>query len=295
MMAMTPQKILVIGNCQARPVTKLMQSTGSFDCLPPILLQLSRPEDAAQHQALIDAADIVFAQLTVDTFEPAHLRSSQIKARYPDKTVIWPNMFYSGQQPYLRYMTHLTEGRILGPLEALHDIRIFRKWLLQRGKGQQADWVEGPDFVARAGAASLQGLKSRELRCDVHVSDLIQDATEGKRLFFTFNHPNNWLLARTSERMLGQLGASYVIDEKSDPEYLSRYIVPSVWSGNADYPEPFRGVNTILKSNKTVGAEGLREYTLSELEDAFMSCYDHLDSLMVKEKVRFTPDFGEVF
>ena len=294
-MQVTPKKILVIGNCQARPVTKLMQGTGSFDCLPPILLQLSRPEHAGEHQTLIDAADIIFAQLTVDTFEPAHLRSSQIKSQYPDKTIIWPNVFYSGQQPYLRYMTHLTEGRILGPLEALHDIRIFRKWLIQSGRLRQADWVEAPGFMESAGAASLQELKSREQKCDVAVSDLIQDTPEGERLFFTFNHPSNWLLARVSERMLNQRGASYVIEEKNDPEYLSRYIAPSVWTGNTAYPEPYRGVNVVLKDDKTVEVEGLREYTLHELEDAFMACYEHLENMMVKDKLRFTPNFGEVF
>ena len=292
---MTQKKILVTGNCQARPVTKLMQGTGSFDCLPPILLQLSRPEDAARHQALMDDADIVFAQLTADTFEPAHLRSSQIRNKYPEKTIIWPNVFYSGQQPYLRYMTHLTEGRILGPLEALHDIRIVRTWLIQSGKVRQADWAEAPDFVTNARASSLQELKSREQKCDVAVSDLIQDAVEGERLFFTFNHPNNWLLARISERMLGRSGATCTIDEPTKPEYLSRYIVPSTWSDNPNYSERFRGGEVILKEDKTIELKGIREYTAAELEAAFMSCYDHLGHLLINEKIRFTPNFGEVF
>lgn len=293
--AMKKKKILVIGNCQAGPVVKLVQSTGAFDCHPPILLQHARSEDAIQHQDLIDASDIVFAQLTVDTFKLPHLRSSQIKQQYPGKTIIWPNVFYAGQQPYLRYMTHLTEGRILGPLEALHDIRIFRKWLIQRGKIRQADWVEAPDFVASAGAASLQELQSREQRCDVHVVDLIQGAPAGERLFFTFNHPNNWLLARVTERMLGQVGVDAVIDEKGSPEYLSRYITPSSWSGNPAYPEPFRGVNIILKTDNIIQIEGRCDYTWGALEDAFMACYDHMEDKMVKENLRFTPDFGEPF
>lgn len=72
---MSQRKLLVIGNCQARPLSKMLESTGYFDCLEPIILHLAKSSQYKEHLAQIEAADIVLAQNTADNFAVTHLRS----------------------------------------------------------------------------------------------------------------------------------------------------------------------------------------------------------------------------
>lgn len=70
-------RLLVIGNCQARPVSRILGQTGRFDCLEPIILHLAADDMRAEHEPRIASADLILAQATVDTFPVAHLRSVQ--------------------------------------------------------------------------------------------------------------------------------------------------------------------------------------------------------------------------
>lgn len=288
-MTQSEAKILVIGNCQARPVARLLAQTGRFTMLEPIILHLSKEADAEAHTALMAEADIVFAQRTADTFNPAHLRSSALRQTFEDRLRIWPNIFYSGQQPYLRYMTHSQKGRLLGPLEAVHDLRILRRWLHAQGETAWGNELDAPGYANQIAERSFRELEQRENGCDVKVSDIIANAPDGRRLFFTFNHPSAYLLARLTERLLQTIARPVTIDEAPFGEPLSRYIAPSTWTAAPAWSGRFKGNEIALEADGKIALGGIKEYDAQELEAAFFACYTHAFTQNDISEIRFTP------
>ena len=284
-------QIQVIANCQARPLSMLIpRMADGVRMLEPVIVHLAKTEDEAAHLTKMEQADVIFAQLTQDQFQPAHLSTKNLKARFGEKVVVWPNIFYLGQQPYLRYFTHPRHGRLMGPLEALHDIRLYRSW---KETGQidptVLEWSD-PDFMNAARASSLHELQGKEALCDVKISDFIIAHENSMRLFFTFNHPSLFVLCEMARRLLAavnQIGTGVVEELLSEP--LDRFQVPSVWSApDAVYQGD---VFTLDVDNNIIRPGGApHRYTGAALCAAYQQIYDANKIYHTFDDVRLTPN-----
>ncbi len=285
-------KIQVIANCQARPVSLLVPRVApETESLDPIIVHLAKAEDEGAHLTQIEQADIIFAQLTQDGFKPTHLATKNLKDRFGDKVVVWPNIFYAGQQPYLRYFTHPKHGRLMGPLEALHDIRLYKSWA-QTGRVDPAVLDDpDPDFLSAARAASLRQLQDKEALCDVTISDFLTEHEDRERLFFTFNHPSQFVLSEMIRRLLIRLGKTETATlDANIPEPLDRFKVPSVWSA----PDAvFQGNQISVDDDGSVlrVAGPPQKYSREELCAAFEEVYNANEIYRSFEGVRMTPSF----
>ncbi len=171
-------------------------------------------------------ADIIFAQATMPTIRVPHVVSANIKAHFPEKTIIWPNLFYAGQQPYLCYVTHqITKARLMGPMGEYHDLRILRDWYRDR-RGETPFNLPDAGQIAQT---SLEELRRREAACDVKISDLIDAEKSTRRLFFTFNHPSQWLLIALVEHMMARTNLKGKLSKLPPREPLAQIVVPSIW------------------------------------------------------------------
>jgi hypothetical protein len=280
-------KVLVIGNCQARQLGNLIAKYTHHDVLEPIILQLSKEAEAQEHQERIAQADLVLAQATAPGFLPAHLRSDLLKQTGTSRVLVWPNVFFVGQHPYLRYLTHSQFGRVLGPMEATHDMRIVNAWFQSR-KGETFN-----PRLAEAGYeqwvydTSIRELRGREEQCDVIISDLIETHFQTQRLFFTFNHPSLWLLTRLAERILTAAGEDHAIDPADMKEPLSLFQPP--WRFMDD--TPLQGLTVDLGVAEKVTLGKVRAYTQADFEEAAFACYDHLAAQMEVSALRTTPGY----
>lgn len=278
-------RILVLGNCQARPLSTLLTACGiDLEEIEPIILHLAHNEDRAAHEAALEGADLILAQATDPTFAVAHLTSAEIRAHYPFKTIVWPNIFYAGQQPWLRYVTHPELGRIQGPLDAYHDLRLLSGWYLKRHGTAPIPQVDPADVARR----SLVTLKNREVVCDVIVSDIIVANERNRRLFFTFNHPTQWLLAQVALRIATLRGLPFDAALAAEREPLSAVIVPSI---DTVPVTAMRGPSVTLAEGGTVTLERPnRFYDCEELEALTYACYDHQAELLAEfPRLRLTP------
>lgn len=285
-------KLLVVGNCQARPIGAILERSGLFELLPPITLHLATAEDAETDQAKIKEADVVLAQKTANDFHRVDLRSSVLREKH-NKALVWPNVFYSGQQPYIRYFTHASEGRLLGPLEAMHDLRIFSRWLVSRGVVDEA--ILDESFANRVAESSLAQLKNREAGCDVTISEYLErEAKCSSLLFFTFNHPNNAVLWHLALKILDALGHRVDIPyDTSAPQALGRFVVPSTWSTEETI---FQGDDIELdeETGKVTRLPGPpKKYTAEELETRFFDVYDKNTVYRDLAHIRLTPKLPE--
>lgn len=278
-------KILVIGNCQARPLSQLLCDGNLNTALKPIIVHLAKPDDVLRDRALMSEADIIVAQNTAKSFEPEHLRSNKVKEEYNDKTIIWPNVFYIGQTPYLRYVTHKTAGRLIGPLEAYHDLRFLSNWYSER---LGISYPEIEIDVDEVSAKSLDELQRREAQCDIEISDIIENYGTLKRIFFTFNHPSRLILEALAKRIAEKAGIKRQEVSKTKWEPLGRIVPPSIFDNPPRADSQFMGLVT--------NDEGrIVRYTYSEesLCKAFFDLYDKsINYLADPASLRITPNYG---
>jgi hypothetical protein len=284
-------KIQVIANCQARPISALLpQIASDIETLEPIILHLAKPQDCERDLAQVSQADFIFAQLTQDNFQASHLASKFLKDRFGEKVIIWPNIFYMGQQPYLRYFSHKTEGRMIGPMDAMHDLRLYKSWRDTGRVNPSAALEYEPDFIYAAREASLSELRAKESVCDVSISDFLSSFEDRERLFFTFNHPTQLVLTEMARRIFSKLGLTPKNLNSNTPqvEPLGRYRVPSLWSEAADYCQ---GDKIVMDSDD--GPQRLpgkpEIYNLEALCEVYQKVYDSHDAYKTLSDIRLTP------
>jgi len=284
-------RIQVIANCQARPISSLIKLLlPSALVLEPIILHLSKAFETARQLEQIGQADVILTQLTSDSFQPAHLSTPAVKETFGDRVIVWPNIFYSGQQPYLRYFTHPNLGRLMGPMEALHDIRLHESWQKTGQVNETALQASDPEFVQSVRSQSLASLSARESLCDVMISDYIEECQDSQKLFFTFNHPSRQLLVEMLRRILAHLGQRSNVVIAEGPEFLDRYQVPSVWD---THESVFQGDSYHLTSTgiaKRHPGPPVR-YDLHAICRAYSEIYESHEIFRTMDGVRLTPEF----
>lgn len=276
-------KLLVIGNCQARPLAALLDGAVEvIELMEPIILHLARDADTSRNLASMAKADLILTQHTAPTFNTSHLVAARIRKHFPSKTRVWPNIFYAGQQPNLKYLTHITRGRIDGPLDIYHDSEVLRAWYRDRLGIDPVPPREDPEEVH---SRSLSALREREGDCDVAVSDLIEAYRHAMRLFFTFNHPVRWLLEQMAMRLSEGLGLSYVPAPAPCNEPLGRIVPPALFDGDEAL---FQGLTIDSTNGKPINPS--RRYTTPELRDVAFTCYDRQRiALSEAPQLRYTP------
>ena len=262
----------------------MMQEAVGYTALDPIIVHLSKLEDEAAHRAAMQDADLILAQRTSDDFPIPHLRSQTVRDSYGDRVVIWPNLFFAGQQPYLRYLTHTQFGRIHSPLGDYHDLRHLRAWFENRQGVDFLKRITEADYVTDYTNRSLADLHQREADCDVGIADLVTDYHAQQALFFTFNHPRIWLLGKLGERILDKIGQAAPIKTDSMREPLNRIQPPN---GLTD--KELQGVTVTLEADEKIVMGGLRAYKGEELQRIVFECYDHVAPHMTPDQLRLTP------
>mgnify|MGYP001795630478 CR=1 FL=1 len=283
-------KVLVIGNCQARPIASILEKISpDVETLEPIILHLSDENDEEAHLNVIESADLIFTQYTVDAFKPAHLRSSRLKETRPEKTFVWPNIFYAGQQPDLCYITHVGTGRIKSPLDTYHDLDILSDWYALQDVPFPFEKTSH-DVIHQQ---SLTKLRDREVEaCDVIVSDLIEEKYKSERLFFTFNHPSLSLLKAVASRLIEVSGLSFKRSSKLMPEPLGRFVPRSIWDTDKLHQRVFSGSKIDLADPNIALPGPPVKYSYKELVSLSHKCYEVQKSrLLDMEKLRFTPNY----
>lgn len=280
-------KLVIVGNCQARALAKIISSCTEETIHNIFIVHLETTDQSERFWQAIDASDYVLCQLTTDNYPCTHVRSSEIKKRCPGKTLVWPNLFHSGQQPLLRYITNLTDGRIMGPMDAYHNISVFNQWRVMRG-------LEGivplPDQKA-VEDHSTASLKQRELNCDIKISDFITKYISKRRLFFTFNHPASFLLTELASRCCNALGSDFNYSSLPTGEPLGRISPPSPLIDDED--KGFTGNELVFGNQATITSGAQRTYNQDELLEEYYLSYDHqITKISDLRQLRFTPNFS---
>ena len=120
--------ILLVGNCQVRPIESLLKHLNSVEETHKIIVHLAKDSERETHNDLFKSADIIISQQIQDSYPCQAVRSSILKANHPDKIIFIPNLFYKGYTPDLRYLRLQGQGTLDGPLGDYHSSILLKCW-----------------------------------------------------------------------------------------------------------------------------------------------------------------------
>ena len=206
-------QIAVLANCQARPVADLLRSMNSdVEITSTTIVHLAKDAERDQVLSELEKADYIFAQGVQENYPISFVRTQALRNEFGDRLVTWPNIFFKGQCPDICYFTKPRSKRVLGVLGEYQNQTVYEAWCAgldaeatRRVLLQGGEWTSTlSDTVAR----SFAELKAREAGLDVAISEEIQARWKAERLFYTFNHPVNFLLAKVAASLLARVGAN---------------------------------------------------------------------------------------
>lgn len=282
-------RVVIVGNCQARPMGEILSAIFGIDVQASVIVHLVRPQDEAKYLDVLQGADVILAQRVAENYPAPFVRTDALRQRYGEKVRIWQNLYFRGYNPDLVYCKRRlpATGRLAGPLGEYHLMALISAWRERIGttgalaRLQDVDWYK-MNF-ADAPNSSLQELQSRERLGGVPVSDLIADQWTRRRLFFTFNHPSAALIAQYAIRVGKDLGLRPLrkIPPQLFGEPLGSLMMPVNPFVHATYQMPFgqfsayRGA--MVKATAHDVSFNLSKttfYTAKELVEAFWRVYD---------------------
>ena len=219
-------KLVVIGNCQARPLADYIEKlVPTIQVTATPIVHLLKDSDEATYRDALNEADVIVTQLISDNYPCKFIRTSEIKRLYAGKTHTIVNLYFSGFTPDLMYIRHPDVTTLRGPLGEYHNKTILDGWLLGISKQQVVGWLSDPFYnkqeYGKEDAKSLDELKLREASVDIKIADFIEATRGQSRTFFTFNHPSSVLLIEYAKRICqhisGTTGNEDSIDASIEP------------------------------------------------------------------------------
>lgn len=267
----------------------LYKADSPFEIIKLPEYHLMTPEDAMSAIVLMDSADLIMAQRVSSKFHIQNMHPLNLREKLGERCILWPNIYFDGYFPGIRYVYGSDSRKLIGPLGDYHFEQIFGCWL----QGLEPD-IAAEQLASLNGwawclgdpaEASLEKLKQREIDCHVGISDHIARNFSSRKLMHAMNHPRNSVLLEMLDRMLNYAGMenSYRLHAAHQKERLARIDIPAlpryfaVQGVEAGHETIFHG----LSYPYCEAAHATQRYTLKGLIEAFYRLYQDNRSLLV--------------
>lgn len=233
-------RILILANCQATALARIIEGvigqngTAQFEvipCQPFFELPASAEDDVLQKLKLCDV--LLYQPHFKGKWTP-EWRTSNFWVKYcsAKHIISFPSLFFSGYNPELTYIKkpngrHLNEG-----FSDYHDKRILKFYLDGCSESIAKRDLFRLKLSEKSVKANLEAaiaeLNSREEsdQLDVKVSEFILANYRKERLFYTVNHPSNYLLYFVVDEVIRILNIKNVIRPRLTQELLKYDVYP---------------------------------------------------------------------
>jgi hypothetical protein len=290
-------RVAIFGNCQAGLIeTWLKASSPGLQVVSAPLSFTVKDDQEADIYRIFDSCDFIFAQRIADENPRAFMRTRVLKARYGDRVISWPNAYFDGYFPGLRYIRNSQGIHAVGPLNDYHFDFVANAYMtgvpietcvaIMEGDGI---FEKHPDPIEK----SLGQLIAREQGLDVCISDFIR-ANLATRLFYSMNHPSNHVIHELTRRMLNKAGLGAHMPRNEPPWAFDKIVIgmfPSICRrfGLKDHLPRFEflGMGVVAENGTVKNApNSVQVYTPRELVESYYRVYRELgitakDSLVV--------------
>jgi hypothetical protein len=283
---MAPPRVAFVGNCQAQAFEALTAHLGfELDVIrmPPVFVLSDL--DRVDIEQKLDNCDFIFKQRVDDNYNLEYLRDQHIRSDYPNKVILWPNIYFDGYFPGIRYL-YKEDKKVEGPLIDYHFDWVIESWRANASVTNAAKlatdpsrWLGSPHVVER----SLEQLRRREHGLDVIISDYVRDRFRSRKLFYSMNHPITEVLAEMLRRLMRKVGLP---DRGGDPEsfpyHLDQIDIPCLAIFRALYSPIFhiedkiKG-STVSQETNLALADTAKSYDWPELVSEYYRLYDRVE------------------
>lgn len=286
---MNKLKIVVVGNCQARPISNLLEkSCNNLHIIQTVVAHLVSKNESKNILQYFHETDFIVSQYISDDYKVDSLTTNFLRSSFSNKLILIPNLYFKGYTPDLTYL-RLKSGTLSGPLGDYHSLIIYESWksgksIAEACASYLADeiWEEKYKYTA---SESLLELRKREKELHIEITDVIASYLRDKRLFYTFNHPSLFLLKKLVEKILILINCNdknnLNIERIKEP--LDQFVVPV-----NKFSVSQLKINNIALNHQyfqaTIEMQRIR-YELEEIVTAFFTHYDS-KRLVLKDKLR---------
>lgn len=281
-MKMSKLKIVVVGNCQARPIAMALERlSDKIEVINVAIVHLLKNDQLEDYRVSFENADYIIAQLVAENYPCEFVRTTFLQKNYPEKIISIVNLYFEGYSPDWGYITKKSLVKLDSHIGGYHNKIIFACWKKGFTKSAAISAYENRfliDFL-NASEHSLSELYNREKLAAVKITEFIQSEWGNSKIFHTFNHPSGFVLIEYVKRILKYLGLNFsnALDESWDP--LDRIKLPSVV-----------GVPNSESCSALIHNEsGSVKYDSRLLVENFYELYDK-----VKNEISFNPVFEKV-
>ena len=224
-------KIVLVANCQARPISTMLCKHYNAVIDDPIIVHLAKDEDAKKYLSILHSADYIVSQNISNTYGCQFVRTESIQEQFKNKTILIPNLYYRGYNPDLRYVRLKGTGTLGGPLGDYHSQIIFSTWYRNGTPTEALECYNSTQYwednFSNVAVNSLEELRTREKALDIKIANFIKRRQTNKQLFYTYNHPSKVLLLKLVKRIAKrlELKPKGTVDE-TNREPLGRFRAP---------------------------------------------------------------------
>jgi len=223
---------VVIGNCQAPPVHRLLAASPAFAAafalvaVPPI--HEITPGEVRTLRRLLARTELLLSQPVAPGYRGLGLGTDELVVLAPPgvRTIRWPSLFSEGLFPYTVYVHTAPRVHVPAPIVEYHDVR-FLACAAAGLRGAEARALLDEHRLPPEALPTLHR-QMHELYggvddyCDVKVQELIR--TREAAAFWTINHPARFVLEEIAAQIHALLGLRYV--PVAGPEPLAEVIAP---------------------------------------------------------------------
>ncbi|OGR06879.1 MAG: hypothetical protein A2511_17515 [Deltaproteobacteria bacterium RIFOXYD12_FULL_50_9] len=206
--------IAIAGNCQARPLAQVIKSLVPDVYISGIaIVHLLSDAQQDEYTKIFESADLILAQRVTDNYPCTFVRNKELRKKYEDRLLVWPNLYYAGYNPELIYLRGEARKPLAGPFGDYHNKTFVEAWRRGLSVDEAVRLHNDDDYNREAYGEipkkSLEELRKREAETDVRIVDWIAERLWRQRLFFTFNHPALVLIQELADRLIRAVGLEY--------------------------------------------------------------------------------------
>lgn len=203
-------KIAVVGNCQARPLARILSDLcPSITVTTIAIVHLLKDSDESDYSTHFDEADFIVAQLVSSDYPCKFVQNDELKKKYGCKVIAIVNLYYAGYHPDWCYVRLVDKSLLKGTYLEYQNLVVLSGWINNKSVSEVLQDLNDTYYMyenfGNAHEKSIKLLKDRECKVDVVISDFIEEKHLLDKLFHSYNHPCNATLIEYAIRILCNL------------------------------------------------------------------------------------------
>jgi len=218
------KKCMVYGNCQARPLARLLSVDKNFSKKYQIInykpVYTIEGKDLYHLEKICKKIDLfIYQPIKTGYLDLYEIGTDFLKSLLTKDSISisFHSLYFDAYNPECIYIKRTdSEGVHQGPFGDYHNeilIQLYIDKLNYRDTVQylRASKAKDPSSIEKNLDQSINELFRREQtkNIDIKIAQYIKDNYQQKRLFWTFNHPSNDILIHCSQEIIKRLGMNY--------------------------------------------------------------------------------------